>query len=103
MAGGVRALGVDHLAEGGGDVVEIVVVDVPRAAPARSANTALLELGRAQRRPEAGVGARRARTPSTSAGSNQLPRAARDLGSAASAPSAVWNTSTTCASSAMRA
>ena len=80
VAAGVGALGVDHLGEGGGDVVEVVVVDrACCAAPARSAKIVCCrpsERSVSQNsgsRGDARERRRRAR------GSNQLPERARDF------------------------
>ena len=80
VAAGVGALGVDDLREGGGDVVEVVLVDGDaRAAPARARTIACCERRRAQRVPELGVARRRARRPRPAPDRTSVPARRCDL------------------------
>ena len=81
-----RALAVDDLAEGRGDVVEVVVVERDRAGRPAPSRTPRARRRRSERAPEAGIGARRWSIAATSAGSNQLPARPRASASAAAGP-----------------
>ena len=103
VAAGVGALGVDHLGEGGGDVVEIVVVDQSSACCAgSSAKIASCRSRRARASPRMRVARRRARRPLDQLRIEPGAGAVRDFALRGLDAVRDWNTSTTCASSAMR-
>jgi hypothetical protein len=99
---GVGAFRVDHLAEGGGDVVQVIVVEgnrVFRRVPSRI--QVLSSSGEASVSQNASSAATRSNA-ATRRGSNQVPARLRASASAAARPPSAWNTSTTWASKAMR-
>ena len=56
MAGGKRALGVDHLAKGGGDIVEIILIDGAQLLDRGEHDEAAVEERRDKPGPELVVG-----------------------------------------------
>ena len=101
VAAGVGALGVDDLREGGRDIVEIIFVDGGRVLRGFEREDRPLQVRRGKHAPER----RQLGNAQETLHQSRIepgPRAMLDLAAcAASMPFAIWNTSTTCAISAI--
>ena len=101
VAAGVGALGIDHLGEGGRDVVEIVLVDRHARLRRLEAKIACCQSSVRSISQNAGRAATRSKA-ATSCGSNHVRRPVLDFAQRRFGAVRDWNTSITCAISAMR-